>query len=154
MTPDEIREFLTYGTRTAKLATVSADGRPIVGPVDGVFYRGAFHFGSSPDSVRFAASGSGISVTILKGGFAGETSRLRRRLLTLRNVFEIAVQEAFESDPWQVRRRELRSEHHIHVDAKSADRVVTLIQERLRRDGTHVAGRDGLRWRRADSRRQ
>jgi hypothetical protein len=34
------------------LATVTADGRPIVGPVDGIFYRGAFHFGSSPDSVR------------------------------------------------------------------------------------------------------
>src|SRR5262249_28841657 len=27
--------------------------RPIVGPVDGIFYRGAFHFGSAPDSVRF-----------------------------------------------------------------------------------------------------
>lgn len=35
------------------LATVTADGRPIVGPVDGIFYRGAFHFGSSPDSVRW-----------------------------------------------------------------------------------------------------
>jgi nitroimidazol reductase NimA-like FMN-containing flavoprotein (pyridoxamine 5'-phosphate oxidase superfamily) len=35
------------------LATVTADGRPIVGPVDGIFYRGAFHFGSAPDSVRF-----------------------------------------------------------------------------------------------------
>jgi Pyridoxamine 5'-phosphate oxidase len=35
------------------LATVTADCRPIVGPVDGIFYRGAFHFGSSPDSVRF-----------------------------------------------------------------------------------------------------
>lgn len=35
------------------LATVTADGRPLVGPVDGVFFRGAFHFGSSPDSVRF-----------------------------------------------------------------------------------------------------
>jgi hypothetical protein len=35
------------------LATVSADGRPVVGPVDGIFYRGAFHFGSAPDSVRF-----------------------------------------------------------------------------------------------------
>ena len=34
------------------LATVTADGRPIVGPVDGIFYRGAFHFGSSPESVR------------------------------------------------------------------------------------------------------
>ena len=35
------------------LATVTADGRPLVGPVDGIFYRGAFYFGSSPDSVRF-----------------------------------------------------------------------------------------------------
>jgi hypothetical protein len=35
------------------LATVSADGRPFVGAVDGVFYRGAFHFGSAPDSLRF-----------------------------------------------------------------------------------------------------
>jgi nitroimidazol reductase NimA-like FMN-containing flavoprotein (pyridoxamine 5'-phosphate oxidase superfamily) len=35
------------------LATATADGRPIVGPVDGIFLRGAFHFGSAPDSVRF-----------------------------------------------------------------------------------------------------
>ena len=35
------------------LATVTADGRPLVGPVDGIFHRGAFHFGSSPDSVRW-----------------------------------------------------------------------------------------------------
>ena len=34
------------------LATVSADGRPINGPVDGIFYRGAFHFGTGPDAVR------------------------------------------------------------------------------------------------------
>jgi len=34
------------------LASVTADGRPIVGPVDGIFYRGAFHFGSGPDSLR------------------------------------------------------------------------------------------------------
>jgi nitroimidazol reductase NimA-like FMN-containing flavoprotein (pyridoxamine 5'-phosphate oxidase superfamily) len=32
---------------------VTEDGRPLVGPVDGVFYRGCFYFGSSPDSVRF-----------------------------------------------------------------------------------------------------
>src|SRR5918998_4746651 len=35
------------------LATATADGRPIIGPVDGIFFRGAFHFGSAPDSVRF-----------------------------------------------------------------------------------------------------
>lgn len=35
------------------LATTTRDGRPIAGPVDGIFYRGAFHFGSAPDSLRF-----------------------------------------------------------------------------------------------------
>ncbi len=35
------------------LATTGASGRPVTGPVDGIFYRGSFHFGSSPDSVRF-----------------------------------------------------------------------------------------------------
>lgn len=36
------------------LATVAKDGRPIVGPVDGIFHRGSFHFGSAADSVRAA----------------------------------------------------------------------------------------------------
>ena len=35
------------------LATVTADGRPINGPVDGFFYRGEWYFGSSHDSLRF-----------------------------------------------------------------------------------------------------
>src|SRR4051794_19833674 len=48
----QIAERLT-GMRLLALATVTADGRPVVGPVDGILYRGAFHFGSSPDSVRF-----------------------------------------------------------------------------------------------------
>lgn len=41
------------GMRLLALATVTADGRPLVGPVDGIFYRGAFYFGSSPESIRF-----------------------------------------------------------------------------------------------------
>lgn len=48
----QVADRLT-GMRLLALATVTADGRPIVGPVDGIFFRGAFHFGSSPDSVRF-----------------------------------------------------------------------------------------------------
>jgi hypothetical protein len=39
------------------LATVTADGRPLLGAVDGIFFRGAFHFGSAPESVRFAHIG-------------------------------------------------------------------------------------------------
>ncbi len=49
---EQVAERLS-GMRLLSLATVTADGRPIVGPVDGIFYRGAFHFGSAPDSVRF-----------------------------------------------------------------------------------------------------
>ncbi len=41
------------GMTLLALATVSADCHPLVGPVDGIFYRGSFYFGSSPDSVRF-----------------------------------------------------------------------------------------------------
>jgi nitroimidazol reductase NimA-like FMN-containing flavoprotein (pyridoxamine 5'-phosphate oxidase superfamily) len=49
---EEVVERLS-GMCLLSLATVTADCRPIAGPVDGIFYRGAFHFGSSPDSVRF-----------------------------------------------------------------------------------------------------
>jgi len=35
------------------LSTVTADGRPIGGAVDGFFYRGEWYFGSSAESVRF-----------------------------------------------------------------------------------------------------
>jgi hypothetical protein len=46
------------GMTLLTLATVTRDCRPLVGPVDGVFFRGAFHFGSSPDSVRFRHIGA------------------------------------------------------------------------------------------------
>jgi Pyridoxamine 5'-phosphate oxidase len=35
------------------VATVTADCRPIAGPLDGIFYRGAFHFGTAPNSIRY-----------------------------------------------------------------------------------------------------
>ena len=52
LTAEQVSQRL-MGMRLLALATVTSDGRPIVGPVDGIFFRGAFHFGSSPDSVRF-----------------------------------------------------------------------------------------------------
>lgn len=52
LTALEVVDLLT-GMRLLTVATVTADGRPVAGPVDGIFFRGAFHFGSSPDSVRF-----------------------------------------------------------------------------------------------------
>jgi hypothetical protein len=65
---DALAERLT-GMCLLTLATVTADGRPIAGPVDGIFFRGAFHFGSAPDSVRFRhiARRPQVSATYLPG---------------------------------------------------------------------------------------
>jgi hypothetical protein len=68
LTAEQVAERLTGMTLLA-LATVTADGRPLVGPVDGIFLRGAFHFGSAPDSVRFRhiAKRPQVSATHLPG---------------------------------------------------------------------------------------
>ena len=52
MSAEETVAYL-QGMRLLALATVTVDGRPLVGPVDGIFYRGQFWFGSSPESVRY-----------------------------------------------------------------------------------------------------
>ncbi len=36
------------------VGTVSADGRPFTGPVDGVFHRGSFYFGTDPTALRWS----------------------------------------------------------------------------------------------------
>jgi hypothetical protein len=66
---------LLTGMRLLTLATVTRDGRPITGPVDGIFYRGAFHFGSSPTSVRFRhlAERPHASATHLPGEYLAVT---------------------------------------------------------------------------------
>jgi nitroimidazol reductase NimA-like FMN-containing flavoprotein (pyridoxamine 5'-phosphate oxidase superfamily) len=68
LTAEQVAERL-QGMVLLALATVTADGRPIVGPVDGIFHRGAFHFGSAPDSVRFRhiARRPQVSATHLPG---------------------------------------------------------------------------------------
>jgi hypothetical protein len=65
---DQVAQRLT-GMCLLALATATSDGRPIVGPVDGIFFRGAFHFGSAPDSVRFKhiAERPYVSATHLPG---------------------------------------------------------------------------------------
>ena len=68
LTAEQVVEQL-QGMRLLTLATVTADGRPLTGPVDGVFLHGAFHFGSSPDSTRFRhiAKRPQVSATHLPG---------------------------------------------------------------------------------------
>ncbi len=41
------------GVCVLDLGTVTAAGEPRVAPVDGLFFRGKWHFGSSPASTRF-----------------------------------------------------------------------------------------------------
>ena len=99
LTAREVCDRLT-GMRLLTLATVTSDGRPLTGPVDGVFYRGAFHFGSAPDSVRIRhirrrphvsatyVPGEEFSVTVhgtatLLDMRAAENANLRQILLDL-----------------------------------------------------------------------
>jgi uncharacterized pyridoxamine 5'-phosphate oxidase family protein len=44
---------LLRGVRVLNVATVTAAGEPRVAPVDGLFLRSHFWFGSAPDSIRF-----------------------------------------------------------------------------------------------------
>ena len=41
------------GMRLLVLATVGSAGHPLTSPVDGIFHRGSFYFGTSKDSVRW-----------------------------------------------------------------------------------------------------
>ena len=68
MTAEQVSERL-QGMSLLSLATVSAAGRPVVGPVDGIFLRASFHFGSAPDSVRARqiAARPEVSATHLPG---------------------------------------------------------------------------------------
>jgi PPOX class probable F420-dependent enzyme len=52
MTPEEIRSFLMTGTRTGKLATIRADGRPHVVPIWFVLRDDHLVFNTHTDSVK------------------------------------------------------------------------------------------------------
>lgn len=51
LTAEALADRLT-GVRILAVATTTAAGDPIVAPLDGIFYRGQFHFASTPDSIR------------------------------------------------------------------------------------------------------
>jgi hypothetical protein len=68
------------------LATVTRDGRPLTGPVDGFLYRGLLHFGSSPESVRFRHIGERpqVSATHLPGEHLAVTVHGRAEMIDVR----------------------------------------------------------------------
>jgi hypothetical protein len=57
------------GMRLLVVATVTADGRPLAGPVDGYFLHGTFYFSSGRNSVRMRhlAARPAVSATYLPG---------------------------------------------------------------------------------------
>ena len=60
---------LLQGLRLLVAATVTADGRPLAGPVDGFFLHGSFCFSSTRDSVRMRhlAARPAVSASYLPG---------------------------------------------------------------------------------------
>lgn len=68
VTAAELPERLT-GVQVMALATVTAKGEPRVAPVDGLFYRGHFWFGSSHESMRFRhiRARPSVSATVTHG---------------------------------------------------------------------------------------
>ena len=93
---EQVSERLT-GMCLLALATVTADGRPIVGPVDGVFFRGSFHFGSAPDSVRFRhiRERPQVSATHLPGEHLAVTVHGRAVTLDVLSDEHDALQQAY-----------------------------------------------------------
>ena len=64
----ELPAFLP-GVQVLALATVTARGEPRVAPVDGLFFRARWYFGSAPDSARFRhlRARPAVSATHLRG---------------------------------------------------------------------------------------
>ena len=95
LTAEALAAELT-GMRLLVLATVTGDGRPINGPVDGIFYRGDFYFGSSPESVRFRhiARRPWVSATHLPGEPLSVTVHGRAELADLKSSEQAGFRKA------------------------------------------------------------
>ena len=83
LTAVELSERL-QGLRLLVLATVTSDGRPLAGPVDGYFLHGTFWFSSGTDSVRMRhlAVRPAVSATHLPGEELAVTVHGRAELFT------------------------------------------------------------------------
>ena len=73
------------GMRLLTVATVTADGRPLAGPVDGYFLHGSFYFSSGRNSVRMRhlAARPAVSATYLPGEELAVTVHGRAELFDL-----------------------------------------------------------------------
>jgi Pyridoxamine 5'-phosphate oxidase len=78
------------------LATVTADGRPLTGPVDGFLLHGSFCFGSGGNSVRMRhlAARPAVSATYLPSAELAVTAHGRARLFGLRDPEGLELRQA------------------------------------------------------------
>ena len=79
--------------RVMVLATTTARGEPRAGPVDGLFHRGRFHFGSGADSVRFRhiRARPAVSASVIEGERLQITVHGRARVLSPATDPELAA---------------------------------------------------------------
>jgi hypothetical protein len=84
------------GMRLLVVATVTADGRPLAGPVDGYFLHGTFWFSSGRNSVRMRhlAARPAVSATHLPGEELAVTVHGRAELLDLRDPAGAELRQA------------------------------------------------------------
>jgi general stress protein 26 len=85
LTAEQVCEKLR-GMRLLVLATVTADGRPLTGAVDGYFLHGSFWFSSGADSVRMRqlAARPAASATYLPGDELSVTVHGRAEVFDMR----------------------------------------------------------------------
>ena len=84
------------GMRLLAVATVTADGRPLAGPVDGYFLHGTFWFSSGRNSVRMRhlAARPAVSATHLPGDELAVTVHGRAELFDLRDPAHAELRQA------------------------------------------------------------
>jgi hypothetical protein len=78
------------------VATVTADGRPLIGPVDGYLIHGSFYFSSGRDSVRMRhlAARPAVSATYLPGEEMAVTVHGRAELFEVSDPARGALRQA------------------------------------------------------------
>ena len=84
------------GMRLLTVATVTADGRPLAGPVDGYFLHGTFYFSSGRNSVRMRhlAARPAVSATHLPGEELAVTVHGQAELFDLRDPAGAQLRQA------------------------------------------------------------
>ena len=84
------------GMRLLTVATVTADGRPLAGPVDGYFLHGSFYVSSGRDSVRMRhlAARPAVSATYLPGDELAVTVHGRAELSELTDAADGELRQA------------------------------------------------------------